>query len=257
MRALVERGQVWLTGHLLVLAIGGGAAAVVLLPILAGVVCAVVAITSVIFAIYSRRLMADERSKRRWAYVQGKRVQQRQLRAQAAIDNAILAICGDRQAQVSQQRNAELVQALRHLRGQLAQSAERPRPAGDAQPPPAVPAAPDLASVRQRLKQRMAHIEALEAEIQSLAVPVDDALREDAKELRKAEKELTAATREADRAARDRLRRGQTPTTPGGNQINFQLQVGPEGLRDIRQTELAPTPEEIAAHALTQRPPSR
>ncbi|MGO9899666.1 MAG: hypothetical protein ACLP0J_08220 [Solirubrobacteraceae bacterium] len=212
-----------------------GALAIVVLPVFAGVACGLIALAAVAYGIWARRLMESERRNRRWAYIQGKRIQQRELRSLAAVDVAILAICGDRQVRFSGRQNPELTQALAHLEGRVRQTAlaALPQDAGAAQRQPAVPAPPDLAAVRRRLQKRQSEIEALEAEIQALAVPGDAELEQDASERRQAELDLTEATWRAERAARERRRLGQKPTRAAGEEIGLQLQVGPEGVRQI------------------------
>ncbi|MGI8862962.1 MAG: hypothetical protein ACR2JH_00955 [Solirubrobacteraceae bacterium] len=257
---IVDSGREWLTGQLVALligAVGSSALAIAVLPIFAGVACALVTLAAVIYAIYARRLLATERRNRRWAHIQGKRVQQQQLRAQASVDNAVLLIGGDRQASVGTLRNRDLAQAVRHLLARLHQSAlaSRPHPQAAAQHQPAMPPAPDLTAVRRRLEQRQAEIKALEAEIQALSVPGDQALEAVARENRQAERDLSTAAREADRLARDRQRRGLTPTMPAGRELGLQLQIGPEGVRDVQRQPPTPTPEQIAAKALEQEPP--
>ena len=106
--------------------------------------------------------------------------------------------------------------------------------------------------IRRRLRRRQAEIEALEAEIQSLAVPDDSQLEEDAASLRQAEADLTAATAAADRAARDRRRRGQVPTAPAGDEVGLQLQVGPTGVRGVQHHPAPATPEEIVQDAVNR-----
>lgn len=116
---MFDRLRDWLTTHLVALvisAIAAGTVASVVLPVIAAVACGVVVIAAVIFAIWANRLMQNERRNRRWAYVQGKRMQQRELRALAAVDAATLAISGDRQVRVAAHRNPELVQAIAYLR---------------------------------------------------------------------------------------------------------------------------------------------
>jgi hypothetical protein len=259
-RRIFERGREWLTHQLTVLMVGAlasGALAIVVLPIFAGIACGLIALAAVVYAIWARRLMENERRNRRWVYIQGKRIQQRELRALAAVDVATLAMCGDRQARFSGRRSPELTQALAHLQGQVRRTAlaAQPQPAVAAQRQPAVPAPPDLAAVRRRLQQRQAEAQALEAEIQALAAPGDSKLEQDAGERRQAERDLTEATRQAERAARERRRRGQKPTRPAGEEIGLQLQVGPEGVRQVRNMDPSTTPEELAPDALEHEPP--
>lgn len=257
-RRIFDRGREWLTHHLIVLVVGvlaSGALAIAVLPIFAGIACGLIALAAVVYAIWARRLMENERRNRRWAYIQGKRIQQRELRALAAVDVATLAICGDRHARFSGRRNPELTQALAHVQGDVRRTALAAQPAGAAQRQPAVPAPPDLAAVRRRLQKRQAELDALEAEIQALAAPGDRKLEHDAADRRQAERDLTEATRQADRAARERRRRGQKPTQPAGEGIGLQLQVGPDGVRQVRNMDPPKTPEELAADALEQQPP--
>lgn len=130
-RRIVDRGREWLTGQLVALlvgAVGSGALAIVVLPIFAGVACALVTIAAVIYAIYARRLMDTERRNRRWAYIQGKRIQQKELRAQASVDSAVLVIAGERQPGPGTLRNPDLTQALRHLQARIHQTALTSRP---------------------------------------------------------------------------------------------------------------------------------
>lgn len=258
---LIDRGSEWLTRTLLALlaaAIGSSALAIVVLPVFVGVACALITLAAVIYAIYARRLMDNERRMRRWAHIQGKRVQQAQLKANANVDNAVLVISGDRQAGFDSLGNRELAQAVRHLqaRSQQAARAERPQPTGASVRQPAIPAAPDLAPVRRRIAQRKAEIKALEGEIQALAVPHDQELKAAAHDSRRAERELSSAARQADRQAQDRRRRGLTPTVTPGRELGLQLTMGPEGVRHVSRQPDAPTPEEITDQALKQEPPS-
>jgi len=261
-RRIVDRGREWLTGQLVVLllgAVGSGALAIVVLPIFAGVACALVTIAAVIYAIYARRLMDTERRNRRWAYIQGKRIQQKELRAQASVDSAVLVIGGERQAGLGTLRNPDLAQAVRHLQAARVHQtalASRPQPASAVQHQPAVPPAPDLTAVRRRLEQYQAEIKALEDEIQALALPGDQELQAAADASRQAQRELSTATREAERLARERRHQGKAPTAPAGTELGLQLNIGPAGVRAVQPTPLARTPEQIAARALAQDPRS-
>jgi hypothetical protein len=95
------------------------------------------------------------------------------------------------------------------------------------------------------MKARKAEIDALEAEIQSLAVPENADAVMIAEEARNHEKTLTESARKADREARERLRRGNTATQaePG---MALQLQIGPTGVSNVRPSTPALTPEQIA-----------
>ncbi len=251
-----------LTGQLVVLllgAVGSGALAIVVLPIFAGVACALVTIAAVIYAIYARRLMDTERRNRRWAYIQGKRIQQKELRAQVSVDSAVLVIAGERQAGRGTLRNPDLAQAVRHLQAARVHQtalASRPQPASAVQHQPAVPPAPDLTAVRRRLERRQAEIKALEDEIQALALSGDQELQATAEHSRQAQRELSTATREAERLARERRHQGKAPTIPAGSELGLQLNIGPEGVRAVQPTPSARTPEQIAARALAQEPRS-
>ncbi len=260
-RRIVDRGREWLTGQLVALlvgAVGSGALAIVVLPIFAGVACALVTIAAVIYAIYARRLMDTERRNRRWAHIQGKRIQQKELRAHASVDSAVLVIAGERQPGPGTLRNPDLTQALRHLQARVHQTAltSRPQPASAVQHQPAVPPAPDLTAVRRRLERRQAEIKALEDEIQALALPGDQELQAAADASRQAQREQSSATREAERLARERRHQGEAPTAPAGTELGLQLNIGPEGVRDVQPTPSARTPEQIAARALAQDPRS-
>jgi len=261
-RRIVDRGRERLTSQLIALllgAVGSGALAIVVLPIFAGVACALVTIAAVIYAIYARRLMDTERRNRRWTHIQGKRIQQKELRAQASVDSAVLAICGERQGGLGALRNPDLAQALRHLQAARAHKtalARRPQPASAVQHQPAVSPAPDLTAVRRRLERGQAEIKALEDEIQALVLPGDQELQAGAADSRQAERELSSATREAERLARERRHQGKAPTAPSGTEIGLQLNIGPEGVRDVQPTPPPRTPEQIAARALTQKPRS-
>lgn len=261
-RRIFDRGREWLTRQLVALLVGAGgsgALAIVVLPIFAGVACALVTTAAVIYAIYARRLMDTERRNRRWAWIQGKRVQQKELRAQASVDSAVLVICGDRQAGLgTTMRNPALAQAVRHLQAQSHQSslASRPQPKSVAQHQPTIPAVSDLTAVRRRLEQSKAEVKALEDEIQALALADDQKLQVAADASRQAERELSAATREAERLARERKRQGKPPTAPAGSDLGLQLSIGPTGVRDVRPAAPRPTPEQIAAKALEQEPRS-
>jgi len=259
-RRIVDRGREWLTGQLIALllgAVGSGALAIVVLPIFAGVACALVTIAAVIYAIYARRLMDTERRNRRWAHIQGKRIQQKELRAQASVDSAVLMIAGE--AGLGTLRNPDLAQAVRHRQAARVHQtalASRPQPRSAIQHQPAVSPAPDLTAVRRRLERRQAEIKALEDEIQALALPGDQELQAAADASRQAQRELSTATREAERLARERRHQEKAPTAPAGTELGLQLNIGPAGVRAVQPTPSARTPEQIAARALAQDPRS-
>ncbi len=95
------------------------------------------------------------------------------------------------------------------------------------------------------MNARKAEIDALDAEIQSLAVPENANAAMAAEEARCHAVSLTDSVRRAEQQARDRVRRGQTATQaePG---MSLQFQMTPTGVRDVHAGQPSLTPEQIA-----------
>ena len=252
----------------------GGAASVALLvaavPLFAAAAAAVVVIAAVGYAVYARKQLIDERSMRRWAFVDVKRLQQQVLERELALDIATLILVNDPKDRETARRmrglrSAEFAAAVRYLRARVQEATvpQRPQPAkaavhGHTTPRaptaqemlrdggrvPSAPVAPDVAGVRRRRDLRTSEIAKLEAELQALEAPDVIELAFAAEEAATSYKDQRAAAHAADRAARDRQRAGRKPTAPGPD-AGFVVSFHPNGNRDVRQTQKL-TPEQIA-----------
>lgn len=252
---IADRARGWVTRWLVGVALTSAAGvvlAVVSLPLIAAVFCAVATAASLCTAVWARRLLYRERAARRWSWVAGKRAQQDVLTREQTVDTAVLVIVGepeDRALAVGT-RAAELRQAVSYVRGRLAEAhaSSRPQPASAKHRRPTAPKKPDLAPVRRRRERRAAEIKALEAEIQQLANPDDAAAAMAAEEARTHARSVRQSAMDADQAARERARRGQTATArTEGTPIEIAFKA--DGSRDVRRGARRVSPEEIAQGA--------
>lgn len=230
--------------------------ALLVLPFLVAAGLGVVIVLLVTHGIYARRgEMSSERMRRHFNVTPVKRVEQHKVRADLAIDEAILALVGEPSDRQVRDRaingHPELRQAVRCLAYQAHQAAlgDHPQPAKARRRQPAAPAKPDLAAVRRRRDHHHAELDALEAEIQAAALP-DAPRRREARQLRRQERALRDAAREADRVARNRARRGSPPTSPEG-ELRFAIDAT-SGLPTVEDRGRPRTPETITADALEQ-----
>ena len=251
-RWLFDHGSRYLSRFVLTL-VGGGLVGVVVgvisLPIVAAVICGVVVVVSVGYAVFAHMLLDDERVTRRWAFVDRKRLQQKLLAADRRLDEAVLAIMDepeDRGIRVRAQP-AELGQVLALIRYRTAEirAAQHPQPRRAGVRRPAAPQEPDLGVVRARIAERQAEHDALEAEIQSLPVPEDIDAAMAADEARKYATSARDAAHEATFAARDRKRHGR-PATQQRPSPALQVRTQATGERTVRRVVPEPTPEQIA-----------
>jgi len=248
-RWVLDHGRRYFTASLLktlVLGVVGVGIAAYSLPAIAAIACGAAVTGGIIYGVYGRRLYHSERASRRWTWIAAKRLLQDKLRLEQRLDAAVFDVLGKASesgvgATHSSPELRQAVAVLRHhvleaQRQQLTGAVEGQRPA---------PQSPDLNKVGARMKARKADIDALEAEIQSLAVPENADAAMAAEEARLHEKSLTESVRKAEQEARDRLRRGQTATQaePG---VSLQLQVAPTGVTDVRRGTPKLTPEQIA-----------
>lgn len=237
----------------------GGVASVALLvaalPVFAAVAAAAVVAAALGYAVYARKQLVDERTMRRWAYADGKRVQQDVLKRELALDVATLILVNDpadREVahRLSEPRSPEFAGAVRYLRGQLrvaaAAASERPQPRKAAVhgQSPAASTPPDLVAVRRRRDLRKSEIAKLDAEIQALAAPDVIDLAVAAEDAGRAYKNRRAAVHLADRIARERRQRGRKATERGPN-VGLNVAFHVNGDRDVTQTQTQ-TPEQIA-----------
>jgi len=252
---VADRARGWVTRWLVGVAltsVAGVVLAVLSLPLIAAVVCAVATTASLCTAVWARRLLYRERAARRWSWIAGKRAQQDLLTREQLVDTAVLVIAGEPEdrALTIGARPAELRQATSYVRGRLAEAhaSLRPQPTAAKHRRPAAPKKPDLAAVRRRRERRAAEIKALEAEIQQLANPDDAAAAMVAEEARMHARSVRQSAMDADQAARERTRRGRTPTarTEG---TPIEVAFKPDGGRDVRRGSRRASPEQIASGA--------
>jgi hypothetical protein len=241
---LIDRARTVLTVKLavgVVTAFALAAAAAFAFPAFVAAAFAVVAVFLVGWAVQTQRLLHRERAVSRWTIIDGLRVKQREVRAQASIREATLVVAGqpgDREA--GMRAYQPLVAAVRYREG-VSRSALR----GEASPrqrqhEPAAPKAPEMTSTKRELKDFRAEDEMIEARIQALAVPNTEweaAASERAEEWSRA--------KAADLEARKRARKGQRPTAPGGG-FAFEIGRNPDGTQRVGRRDPAPTPEQIA-----------
>jgi hypothetical protein len=218
-------------------------------------------------AFYTTRQLKRRDAELRWAWVAGKRVQQRALDRDIALDNAILQILGERtDTRPFQHTPPELRSAVAWSRRRLADAEHRagaaeaattgeptsgrPRPANGARRSDAAPQIqrPDPEPIRRRRDANQAKRAELEAEIQALAthVAIESAMQAaEVKGARRRAKERQDAAEAADQAARERRRAGRKPTSEEPEHT-LGVTFHPNGSRDVVQGYGQPTPEQIA-----------
>jgi hypothetical protein len=250
-RLAVDQGRRYLTASLLKFMLAGVIAiglAGYSLPAAAVALTVAAVAGGLIYGVYGQRIAHDERASRRWTWIAAKRLQQDKLRMEQRLDAAVFDVLG-RSAQANlgaAHSSPELRQAIATVRFQAAE-AQRQKLPGTAEQHARHPGPEfsDLNRLRARMAARKADIDALEAEIQSLAVPENADAAMAAEEARNHEKSLADSARKADQEARNRVRRGQSATQsePG---VALQIQMGPTGTRDVKQVVAPIAPEQIA-----------
>jgi hypothetical protein len=268
---IVDFGKTYVTAVLLKqlgLAAVALVAAALNFPVFAFVAVAVVVVALSVYAIYSTKLLKAQDREARWTYVDGKRVQQRELDAKIAMDTVTLALMGERHAPGRfHSASPELRSALAFHQHQLRLAEQRAAAAeavndGTAtdgqrralvrfqhrhQPTPSK--GPAVEPIKARREAMEAERAELEAEIKSLSTADNIAKAMDAEEIkgaRRTKRERQEAARKADQAARDRVRAGKPPTAPQPEHVlNVQFSANGERKVGVGQTE--PTPEQIAS----------
>jgi hypothetical protein len=223
------------------------------LPVAAVVCCGVAVLGGVVWGVFGHRIAHRERASRRWTWIAAHRLKQDKLRGAQALDGAMFTLMG-RQPPTGtgvahpphELREAMAVRRHYALEARKAQSAT-----GRGDPRPA-PKGPNLDVVAARMKARKAEIDALDAEIQSLAVPANADAALAADDARRYAKSAADAAQEADKAARDRARRGQ-PATRRDPGTMLNVTIGPTGARSVSHRPGATTPEQIAAGERTDQ----
>jgi hypothetical protein len=240
--------------------IAAGAAGVVLgwisLSVLAAAICTAVVGVSLATVVVSQHLLYQERERRHWIEIRlSKRLEQQVLQSEQQVDGAVLQVMGDRSGSTlmrGRNRSLDLNQALATARARQITDA---RPTSPIPPKAAIhanvaPKGPDLNVVRRRMEKRATEIDALEAEIQALAVPEAYDLAKAADESRElakaADKAAGDAAQDASVVARARRRNGQVPS-PADAGVALHLTVDHKGARNVQRAEPPLTPEEIAA----------
>jgi hypothetical protein len=249
------------------LAVAAGIVAVLNLPVFAVVLVVAVLIAQSVYGIYATKLLKDQDRELRWAWIAGKRVQQREMEARISVDSATVALLGERQiggrwktaspdlraALAFHQRRLRLAEeradAAEAVNEGTATDAQRRRVASvrrDRQPEPPKPPASEPTKARRAVSE--AERAALEAEIKSLATAEDVAAAMRAEEVegaRRTKRERQDAARQADQAARARVRAGRSPTAPKPERV-INLELAANGERNVGTGEGRPTPEQIA-----------
>jgi hypothetical protein len=235
-------------------------------PVFAVPVVVVAIVALCVHAIYSTKTLKKQDREIACAWIDGKRVEQRNLEAKMAMDTVTLALMGERNAPRGM-RNApaELRSALAFHQHRLHQAEARAEAAeavkegtatsaqrralkyfqrSDAAPPKG----PAVEPIKRRRAAHAAEHATLEAEIKSLftADSIAKAMEtEEVKGARRTQRERQDAAQNAYQAARDRVRAGQEPTVASrGSVINLAFK--PNGDRDVSVGTAPPTPEEIA-----------
>jgi hypothetical protein len=266
---LVDFAKTYLTAALiksLGLAVVALAAAALNFPGFAFAIVAVAIAGLSVFAIYSTKLLKAQDREVRWAWIDGKRVEQREIGAKIAVDTVILALMGERHAP-GRLRNAapELRSALAFHQHRLRQAEARAEVAeavkegtatdvqrralkGFQRSTGAPPQGPAVEPIKRRRDALEAERAALEAEIKSLSTAENIAKAMDAEEVkgaRRTKRERQDAARNADQAARDLARAGKDPTAETRGMV-INLAMKPNGDREVSHDTTPPTPEQMA-----------
>jgi hypothetical protein len=266
----VDFGKTYTTAALLKtlgLAVVAAIAAALNFPVVAIVVVLAALLAQTVYAIYTTKLLKAQDGELRWAYVAGKRVQQRELEARIALETATLALMGKHEMG-GRLRSAspELRSALAFHRHRLRLAEERAEAAEavnegtatDAQRrrlksvrrdrQPAPPKGPAVGPIKARREVLEAERVVLEAEIQSLPTASDIAAAmktEEVEGTRRTKRERQDAARKADQAARERVRAGMAPTAPVQESV-VSVELSANGDRRVGMEKGRPTPEELA-----------
>jgi hypothetical protein len=267
---VVDFGKTYLSAALLKtlgVTIAAAVAAALNFPVVAFVLVAIAFLALSVHAVYATKLLKAQDRELRWAWIGGKRVQQRELETKIALETATLALMGERQIGGRlRMASPELRSALAFHQHRLRLAEERAEvaeavkegTATDAQrrrlkrfqrdrehAPPKGPAVEPIKARREALEAERA---ALEAEIKSLSTAEDIAAAmysDEVKGARRTKRERRDAAREADQAARDRVRAGQSPTALEPAHV-LSMEVSPNGERRVDKGRSQPTPEQIA-----------
>jgi len=266
----VDFGKTYLSAALLKtlgVTIVAAVAAALNFPAFAFGIVAIALLALSLYAVYATKLLKAQDREIRWAYIGGKRVQQRELETKIALETATLALMGERQIGGRlRMASPELRSALafhqhqRRLAEERAEAAEAGKDgtATDTQRrqlrsfqrdrKPAPPKGPDIEPIKARREALEADRAALEAEIKSLSTAEDVAAAMRSEEVsgaRRTKRERREAARKADQAARDRVRAGQSPTAPEPDHV-LSVEIAPNGERRVGTGQPQPTPEQIA-----------
>ena len=266
---IVDFGKTYVTVSLvkqILVAVVALVAAALNFPAFAIVLVGVVIVSHCVYAVYTTKLLKDQDREVRWAWIGGKRVEQREVAAKIAMDTVTLALLGERhtpgrlRAAPPELRSALAVHHHRLRQAEAradAAEAVRDGSATDAQrralkrfqrstaPSPKGPPVEPIVRRREALEAQRT---ALEAEIQSLSTADNIAKAMESEEVqgaRRTRRELQQSARKADQAARDRVRAGNEPTAESGGSI-IKLTKKPNGNRDASPRSAPLTPEEIA-----------
>ena len=238
--------------------------AVIALPETAAVVVVVALTLLVVYSVNATRLLKRKDAELRHAWIANKRLQQHQMEHEIATDAVILELMGERTQRPAPFRwvPPELRSAVAYLTHRLHQAESNVEAleaviagrATDAHRRTAKrverrriapPKGPAVEPVRKRKEAREAERAALEAEIQSLALPLDVERAMQAEQANRTARERRDAAVKADQAARERARRGLRPTAEEGEQT-LVVGVTPNGANDVRTGRRRLTPEQIA-----------
>ncbi|HEU4737587.1 MAG TPA: hypothetical protein VFS54_00755 [Solirubrobacterales bacterium] len=266
----VDFGKTYLSAALLktlALTIVAAVAAALNFPAFAFAIIALAFLAQSLHAIYATKLLKSQDRELRWAWIDGKRVQQRELEAKISLETATLALMGERQIGGRlRMASPELRSAIVFLQHRLRRAEERAEvaeavkegTATDTQRrrlkrfqhdrEPAPPKGPAIKPIKARREALEAEREALEAEIKSLSTAEDIAAAMQAEEVkgaRRTKRERRDAARKADQAARERVRTGNSPTAPEPDHV-LNMELFPNGERRIGMGQSQPTPEQIA-----------
>lgn len=240
---VIDHGRRFVTAKLLAALVGGlgfVVAAQFFLPSFVAAGCAIAFVVLGGWAVQTQRLLNRERERRHWTTIDGLRVKQQEVRAQAALREATLAVADLRGGGRAQMRvYPPLVQAVHYLRGQARAAARADAPPRQRQRADASPKPPDVGPVERQLKDLRERDELIEAQIQALAAPGTEW---EEKADKKAEEYSRA--KQATLEARKRARKGQRPTAaaPG---FAFEMGRNRDGSRRVAKRDSDPTPEQI------------
>lgn len=244
----------WVGNQLLGIAVsvvGAGGLLWAAFPWAVAVLGCVVLVAALLYAVYSRKQLINERTMRRRAFIRGKRAEQKVLQSELALRNIAIGLAGNpgERRRLTGQHIAgarEIRQAADYVTARAHAHVAKVDPSVRAQAArrrgePIAPKSLDVGPWIRRADVLVAQVQELEAEIQALSVPDSAALEE----ALKVSRERRRAAHEADSVARERLRKGRTPS-PANRSEQLIVSERIDGNREVARASASQTPEQIA-----------